>query len=196
MELEITLIRHGLTKSGIEGVYSSNSEEPLSSAGIQSITKNVRMAVYPKASRLYTSPTMSCLQTTSLIYGSFPAIILGSLLPFDYGDFSGHTYDEIAASPRFDQRAEGFDEDKLFDYTSMYVTMAKNVAGFKGVVSDMLECEIRKASVVTHRESIMMIMNRFGMPLHRYFEGDVDYGGGYTVLYNSRLSTLEVKKSF
>lgn len=96
-EIEITLIRHGATKSNLEHRYLGRTDEPLCPEGIQSL-KNKS---YPTPKRLFVSPMLRCRQTAEILFPHTPFQCISEWTEMDFGAFEGKNYQELKGNAAY-----------------------------------------------------------------------------------------------
>lgn len=88
---KLHLIRHGLTKGNLDGLYIGHTDMPLCSQGIEQIKKMKKDYTYPAADYVFSSPLKRCVSTAKLIYPNIKPIIIEDLIEYDFGQFEGRS---------------------------------------------------------------------------------------------------------
>ena len=72
----IHLIRHGVTKDNIEGVYCGITDTPLCEDGKEQLMQMKAEYSYPGAEFLFTSPLVRCKETAEILYPDLKPIVI------------------------------------------------------------------------------------------------------------------------
>ena len=196
MKLTLTLIRNGLTELDKGGVFIGLEDEPVTEEEGQKIRTNAKAGVYPPVQLVYTSALSRCLSTSGFIYPYVPAIVLKELAPFDYGSYTGKSYDQVAGEKDFQAWA-----------TAPYLTaipggedpnqfQVRSSLALRNVATEMQEKEIERAAIVTHKRVIQSILQRFCIPRFYYGSWNIEGGGGYSLEYDTVALTARIRYKF
>lgn len=196
MELTVTLIRNGITQSGIAGNLLGIADEPIAAEGTEQLLQRINRQEYPAASLVYTSGLLRCRKTAELIYPYTTTILLRELRAFDLGDFEGKTYGDAIRDKPFMQWASAQELLLCPNGESPYELSARSILAFRSIADEMTSKGIENTAVITHKMVIRAIMQRFCAPRSYYLNWDVQYGGGYTLLYNTSINTAKIIARF
>ncbi len=179
--MNITVIRHGKTKSNGENRYMGTIDEPLSAEGIQALQDNRARQIYPEASRLFVSPLKRCVETAALLYPTVSPIILEGFREISFGDFEGKTYDEIVAESDYDQAKM---TDDAFTFPA-----GENVKRFKMRVMDTFWQAVDESAgddcVIVCHGGVMMAL-RQGLFGGEFYEGYVKNGQALQITFDKQ----------
>ena len=104
---KIHLIRHGLTEANEKGLYIGKTDLPLSPAGLRDLLDKKQEAIYPGATRFYTSPLSRCRQTLEVLYPGCEPTVLSGLAECDFGAWEGKSAAELQHDSEFQQWISG-----------------------------------------------------------------------------------------
>lgn len=93
--MELILIRHAYTKANLEKRYSSPLE-PILPVGQSKVTEVCRKLERFSFERILVSPLLRTIETSKLLFDHTDWIMDERLREMDFGDFTGHTFKEIA----------------------------------------------------------------------------------------------------
>ena len=195
MEIEIFLIRSGMTASDKAQRYLGKSDEPLCDEGIMRLEERVFEKRYPKPERLYTASSNRCRQTMAIIYPGCPAVVAEGFSAFDYGCFEGKTYSELCAEPLFTEWTSG----KLTnppDAEDANILIYKNVAAFRAIMKECVEKSIKSVAIITHKNAIVSVSRRMCIPRSVYQNVGIGHGEGLCLLYDSYANMVKIKNFF
>ncbi len=91
----IHLIRHGVTKDNIEGVYCGITDTPLCEDGKEQLHQMKEEYNYPGGQFLFTSPLIRCKETAEILYPDLKPIVIDGLTEYNFGEFEGKTAEEL-----------------------------------------------------------------------------------------------------
>ena len=91
----IHLIRHALTKGNLEGRYIGQTDEELCKEGIAQLEKMKSDYDYPYPEVVFTSTLKRCIETARILYPDKTPIEMRGFEECDFGEFEGHTADEL-----------------------------------------------------------------------------------------------------
>ncbi|MDR1629821.1 MAG: histidine phosphatase family protein [Oscillospiraceae bacterium] len=178
---KIHLIRSGYTKGNLEGRYIGHTDEPLCEEGVAAIHDLLNSYAYPKPEAVFCSPLARCLQTAALIYPEREATPIADMIECDFGEFEGHTADELAKYPEFAEWLRGGSRTAPPHGESSGAFTARICACFVKIVDGMLSSGVRETAIVTHGGVIMTLLAAFGLPEMQMHEWRHPPGCGFTV---------------
>lgn len=195
MEVELTLIRNGITEYEKEGLLPGLTEAPLCSESIKELEKRKRAQIYPDVDLVYTGASRQCVETANAIYKK-PALVLHATWAFDLGQATGRRYKEMIREPGFRNWALSEEVAAFPDGLSPYDSIGSILREFEGILKSLEVTGIKKVSLIAHRAALLLLLNRFMLPCYRYSAIEIPWGGGCTVLCDTDLSTFRMKKTF
>jgi len=195
MQIKVTLIRSGITKSGAGCRYIGATDEPLCDEGIRLLKSKKQEGCYPEPARVYASGQKRCIETAKLLYDGQFIFLAEGFSPYDYGEFEGKTYAEIGQDPRFLNWALG-EAGRLPGADDPYPARYGAVAAFERIMTECAEGEVGSAVIVTHRSVILAIMRERCTPRLAYGHITLEHGGGVSLTYDACTKSLCVETLF
>lgn len=177
---KIHLIRHGLTEANEKGWYLGLTDLPLSPAGLNDLLKKKERAIYPSATRFYTSPLMRCKQTLAALYPQSEAIEADGLVECDFGDWEGKTAAELQHDDAFRDWIAG-KRSEIPDGESAADFQKRVMEEFERIVGDVLRGGDTDTVICTHGGVIMMIMAAYAFPRAEMSAWGTESGCGFTL---------------
>ncbi len=172
MDMQITLIRHGVTPGNTKKKYIGITDEGLSEEG----ENEIRVRSYPEADIVFSSPLLRCKQTARIIYPNADVQVVEQLRETDFGLFEGKNYQELSGNPAYQAWIESGGEDAFPEGESKAEATARSLAGFDKVLQKSKDA--KRISVICHGGTIMAILSSlFGGDYYSYH---VENGEGYT----------------
>ena len=159
---KLHLIRHGLTRGNLEGLYvGGGTDLPLCDEGRQDLEVFKSRFVYPAPDTVFTSPLARAVETADIL---FPAathrLVVPQLREANFGVFEGRRMEDLVKDPEF---------ARWMDPTSGFVP--------EGAEPTM---EFH-AACVTHGGVIMSMLAQSALPRRPAEQWMADPGCGYTV---------------
>ena len=161
----IHLIRHGLTKDNVEGVYCGITDTPLSEDGKDQLRKMKEEYSYPGAQFLFTSPLTRCKETAEILYPDLKPIVIDGLTEYNFGEFEGKTAEELQKKqPSFESWLKG-EPGVRPPFGESNEDFAKRVcSSFVKIVDGVIKTGTEDLIIVTHGGVISTILSNFGLP--------------------------------
>ncbi|HIZ29854.1 MAG TPA: histidine phosphatase family protein [Candidatus Fournierella merdipullorum] len=180
---KLHLIRHGLTRGNLEGLYvGGGTDLPLCDEGRHDLEVFKSRFVYPAPDTVFTSPLARAVETADLL---FPAashrLVVPQLREANFGVFEGRKMEELVKDPEF---------ARWMDPTSGFVPEgAEPTKEFHARCADtlhklleyMIRSEVTEAACVTHGGVIMSMLAQSALPRRPAEQWMADPGCGYTV---------------
>ncbi|MBQ8029725.1 MAG: histidine phosphatase family protein [Clostridia bacterium] len=179
---KLHLIRHGLTKGNLDGLYIGHTDMPLCPQGIEQIKKMKKDYTYPAADYVFSSPLKRCVSTAKLIYPNIKPIIIEDLIEYDFGQFEGRSAAELHEKQAlFDQWLAGKPDVKP-PFGESNEEFARRVCNcFVKIVDGIIKADADNTCIVTHGGVIMTIMANCALPEAMTHEWLTPSGCGYTL---------------
>ena len=196
MKQYVVLIRHGGTKSGVEGRYVGTLDEPLLDSAKEEITNKANRGVYPRAEMVFTSAQQRCRETARLIYPMIPSIVMDRLGALDVGACTGRRYHEIAGDEGFAHWADNRQLLPLGQGEPPHLFYTRCMLAFQDIVREAVSKGVKTAAVITHKMVIVSLIQRFCIPRSPYKNWAVPYGNGYLLQYDTILKVARMKEVF
>ena len=192
----VYLIRHALTKGNIEGRYIGQTDEERCNEGIDQLNAMKTDNEYPFPDVVFTSSLKRCKETASILYPDKQAIEMRGFEECDFGEFEGHTADELKPYEEFSQWLAGGEDARPLNGESNSEFATRVCTCFMKTVDGLIKTGTRSAAIITHGGVIMSILAAFGVPELPMTEWLCPSACGYTVRITpslwSKLKKVEV----
>lgn len=186
---KIHLIRHGLTQGNLDGQYVGHKDIPVCEQGLLSLRQMKNEMTYPDSPVLFCSPLLRCRQTAKELFPDKEPIIINELIEYNFGEFEGHTADELKNNEIFKEWLSG-GPDSAPPFGESNAQFGARISGaFEKIVEGMFKTGVTEATIVTHGGVIMGIMSLFALPELPMPEWLSPNGCGYTVRITPSLWT-------
>ena len=179
----IDFIRHSITEGNLKVWHYGWLDIPLADEGVALLHQNSEKGIYPscEGKKLYTSGMVRTEQTFELIYGKRPHEMISELKELNFGEFEGHTYEELKERPQYIQWIENKTDKYAMPGGESKMQFRNRVAAGLKLLLDRAE----DALVVCHGGVISVIMSEcFGYdPEKGIYAYLPDPAHGYTVRF-------------
>ncbi|MDO5595067.1 MAG: histidine phosphatase family protein [Eubacteriales bacterium] len=180
---KLHLIRHGLTRGNLEGLYvGGGTDLPLCDGGRQDLEVFKSRFVYPAPDTVFTSPLARAVETADIL---FPAathrLVVPQLREANFGVFEGRKMEDLVKDPEF---ARWMDPTSGFVPEGAEPTMefhARCADTLHKLLEYMIRSEVTEAACVTHGGVIMSMLAQSALPRRPAEQWMADPGCGYTV---------------
>ncbi len=174
------LIRHGMTEANEKGLYLGSTDLPLSAVGLRDLLNKRDEAIYPEATRFYTSPLSRCRQTLEVLYPGCEPTALSGLAECDFGVWEGKSAAELQNDEEFHRWISGeLKEIPGGEATELF--QQRVMAAFEYLVEDAMKSGDSDTVVCTHGGVIMMIMAAYALPRADMSAWGAESGCGFTL---------------
>ncbi len=193
MQMDILLIRHGLTSGNLQRRYVGRTDEPLCSLGIEQLHRqfDVYLKRFPvlkiqDAVYFIISPMRRCIQTAELLAEQMkiesPYIKKDpDLREIDFGDFEYKNYEELHKNQDYQHYINTNGAGGFPGAEPLWMFKKRCVHAFAEQIQ-WLEAQHAKLAVfVVHGGTIMAVMEHFVCPRQDYFSWQVKNGCGYHI---------------
>jgi alpha-ribazole phosphatase len=160
----IHLIRHALTQGNIEGRYIGQTDEELCQEGLNQLEVMKRDYNYPLADVVFSSGLKRCIQTAKILYPDKTPIEMRGFEECDFGEFEGHTADELERYEEFSQWLSGGEDARPLNGESNTEFATRVCDCFAKTVDGLIKTGTRTAAIITHGGVMMSILAAFGVP--------------------------------
>ena len=101
--MKLYLIRHGQTQANVTYTYCGRTDLPLSEDGRELLARMREAGGYPDIRGLdvYTTGLIRTEQTLKILYGDVPHKLKRSFREMDFGEFEGHTHEDLKDLPEY-----------------------------------------------------------------------------------------------
>lgn len=180
---KLHLIRHGLTRGNLEGLYvGGGTDLPLCDEGRHDLEVFKSRFVYPAPDTVFTSPLARAVETADIL---FPAashrLVVPQLREANFGVFEGRKMEDLLKDPEF---ARWMDPTSGFVPEGAEPTMefhARCAETLHKLLEYMIRSEVTEAACVTHGGVIMSMLAQSALPRRPAEQWMADPGCGYTV---------------
>lgn len=180
---KLHLIRHGLTRGNLEGLYvGGGTDLPLCDEGRHDLEVFKSRFVYPAPDTVFTSPLARAVETADIL---FPAashrLVVPQLREANFGVFEGRKMEDLVKDPEF---ARWMDPTSGFVPEGAEPTMefhARCAETLHKLLEYMIRSEVTEAACVTHGGVIMSMLAQSALPRRPAEQWMADPGCGYTV---------------
>lgn len=177
----IHFLRHALTKGNLEGRYIGSFDESPCSEGIAQLEQMKKDYDYPKCDVVFTSTLKRCTYTAKMLYPDKTAIEMHGLDECDFGEFEGHTAEELAPYKEFGDWLAGGENAKPLNGESNAAFSERVCGTFQKIVDGLMKTGMQSAAIITHGGVIMTLLAAFGVPEAPMTEWLCPACCGYTV---------------
>ena len=177
----IHFIRHALTRGNIEGRYIGSTDEPLCAEGIAQLEQMKKDYDYPPCDVVFSSTLKRCVDTAKALYPDKLPIEMHGLDECDFGEFEGHTAEELEPYKEFGDWLAGGEDAMPLGGESNGAFSDRVCDNFQKIVEGLIKTGMQQAAIVTHGGVIAMLLAAFGVPELPMTEWLCPSGCGYTV---------------
>ncbi len=177
----IHLIRHALTQGNLEGRYIGQTDESLCPQGIEQLEAMKKEYDYPDADFVFTSSLKRTKETAAILYPDKTPIEMREFDECDFGEFEGHTADELEKYEEFKEWLAGGEDAVALNGESNKAFASRVCNAFIKTVDGLIKTGTQKVAIITHGGVIMSIMAAFGVPELPMTDWLCPSGCGYTL---------------
>ena len=178
----IHLIRHGVTKDNIEGVYCGITDTPLCDDGKDQLRQMKEEYSYPGGQFLFTSPLTRCKETAEILYPELKPIVIDGLTEYNFGEFEGKTAEELHKKDKGFERWLKGEPGVRPPFGESNEDFAKRVcSSFVKIVDGVIKTGTEDLIIITHGGVISTILSNFGLPEASVSDWMTPPGCGYTI---------------
>lgn len=180
---KLHLIRHGLTKGNLEGLYvGGGTDLPLCGEGRHDLQVLQSRFAYPQPDTVFTSPLARAVQTAELLFPTAAhRLVVPPLREAGFGIFEGRSVAELAKDADFARwmdPAAGYTPPGAEPTADFHARCAQ---ALHGLFEYMIRAGVTEAACVTHGGVIMSMLAQSAVPRRPAEQWMADPGCGYTV---------------
>lgn len=184
IEIELTLIRHGETKSNYEHRYLGQTEEPLSEQGrvkIQEVAEKWNLNW--NLDLLLTSPMKRCQETADILFPAMEQKNVDDWREMDFGMYEGKNYQDLKDDPYYQKWIDSNGTLPFPEGESQKEYIERCLRGMayaRQMIRDycMIENKVKvRVAAVVHGGTIMALLS--ALEGGSYFDYHVKNGQGY-----------------
>ena len=172
--MRIYMIRHGQTGLNRQRRYVGCIDDPLCPEGVEIVRAK---GTYPGVKKVYTSTLARTRQTAELLFPSARILPVEAFREQCFGDFQGHTYDEIK------QKSAAVAGTFHKDYASFYPNgettedvMERVCPAFEEIVLSEQAQGAKNLVIVCHCGTIISVMMRYALEVRESYYDWNDLG--------------------
>ena len=181
MTMQLYLIRHGMTQGNTEGRYVGRTDEPLCAAGERKLRAQLRYMPDIGSGFLYVSGMKRCRESGRILFPQARQKVIPDFHECDFGEFEGHTAEELAPYKEFSEWLAGKEDAKPLNGESNADFSKRVCDTFNKTVEGLFKTGIQNAAIITHGGVITVLLSAFGLPELPMTEWLCPSGCGYTV---------------
>ena len=162
----IHLIRHGITKDNIEGVYCGITDTSLCAEGKEQLLKMTEEYSYPGAQFVFSSPLKRCLETAEAIYPAMKPVVIEGLSEYNFGEWEGKTAEQLQKKfPEFEMWLKG-EPGVRPPFGESNEDFARRICtDFEKIVDGVIKTGTEDLVIITHGGVISTILFSFLLKL-------------------------------
>lgn len=183
----LVVIRHGHTEGNETARYIGKTDIPLSKNGLNEIENIAKEFEYPYVEKVYSSPTLRCIQTARILFPDTELVTLDGIRELDFGRFENKSVEELIELPEYKEWLKGGLDNNAHGGETIREMIGRTVAAINDILEDMMSMEIYDAAVVTHSGIIMNMLSCFGLPRMEPMKFACDVGEGYVIAFNLQM---------
>jgi len=175
--MQIHLLRHARTLGNIAGRYNGKSDDDLSPEGVA----YAKTCLYPEQSLVYVSPLSRARKTAGILFPDAEQLVVPELAEMDFGDFEGHTADELANDARYRAWVDADCVPPTPNGESISGFAERAASAFDHVVNDAAGRRLQDVAILAHGGTCMAVMSRYAVDPERehYYDWIVGNCSGY-----------------
>lgn len=175
----IYLFRHGLTKGNLNAQYIGHTDLPLTTDSISALRKIRATEHYPKVQAVFSSPLKRCADSARIMFDNSNIIVINDFIEYDFGEFEGHTADELKNNDNFKAWLKGGTQARP-PFGESNEHFAKRVlTAFEKVINGCLQTGTDSIAIVGHAGVLMTILSCYCLPEAPMAHWQMDAGYGY-----------------
>jgi alpha-ribazole phosphatase len=176
--VNLYLFRHGKTASNERHAYLGNTDEPLSSDGIQKllVQKKAMADRLPHPNIVYTSDMKRTTQTASILFPEIPQCPIAAFREMDFGVFEGKNFEDLKDDPDYRRWVDSGCTTACPNGESMESFQTRVANGFLKLLDQHPEDPL---VFVVHGGTIMALLDTFAVPNTGYFSYQLKNGSWY-----------------
>ena len=155
--MRLLLLRHAETEGHRQRRYIGRTESELTEDGVLLAQR----CLYPQVERVYVSPLSRSQRTAGLLFPGIAQHLVDGLAEMDFGDFEGHSSDELAGDPAYRAWVDAYCETACPNGESRMEFNERVLQALGQVIADARQRGLQSLAVVAHGGSLMAVMSRY-----------------------------------
>lgn len=184
--LDITLLRHSLTKENEQAKYIGWTDSPLSEKGrslvLQRKKAYIKTGQFEGNELLVTSDLKRAKETADLLFHSNYLIEAG-FKEMNFGIFEGKTYAELKENSAYQTWLKALHTYEIPKGESSQEVKARVLASFEKLLNKMTSKNLSKAVLITHGGVIRHLVQTYSNEAIDFFEIKTPFVGGYRLKF-------------
>lgn len=175
----IYFFRHGTTKGNLNAQYIGHTDYPLTTDSIAEL-KNIKAREhYPKVSAVFSSPLKRCKDSAAIMFPENKIIILDDFIEYNFGEFDGHSAEELKDDDNFKSWLGGSMEARPPFGESNAEFIHRICRVFEKMVDGCVKTGTDTIAVVGHSGVLTTLLACYGLPEAPMAHWQMDAGYGY-----------------
>lgn len=188
-QIDLYLIRHGMTAANEEHRYLGKTEESLSERGIRQLEQLAGSGKLPKPELVLCSPMQRCIESAAILFPAVPVIEIQEWKEMDFGNFENKNYEELNGNPAYQAWIDSGGKIAFPGGESREDFIARTATGMENVLEFLTDRLNRQrcpecgtagqccVAAVVHGGIIMALLSRYAGG--DYFDYQVENAKGY-----------------
>jgi alpha-ribazole phosphatase len=183
----LVVIRHGHTEGNETARYIGKTDIPLSKNGLNEIENIAKEFEYPYVKKVYSSPTLRCIQTARILFPDTELVTLDGIRELDFGKFENRSVEELIDLPEYKEWLKGGLDKRPPNGESMEELCVRTYKALNEIVMDMMNDGITHSAVITHAGIISNMLSCFGLPKTNPKEISCPSGEGFEIIVTAKM---------
>ena len=176
----LQLIRHGKTEANEKGLYSGQSDLPVTSGGISDLRKKKSKNLYMETQAYFTSGMKRADETFAAVFGDTAYERLSCFAEYNFGDFELKKHDDLMKLPEYVEWVEDKNGDVFCPGGESYNGFRDRIlTGLSRHFERMLSEGKESSTIVAHGGTIGVITMYFDAGGMHLYEAMPSHGEGY-----------------
>lgn len=176
--MKIYLIRHALSLSNMQNIWTGQTDVDLSEEGIREQLQICGRYSYPDVELCISSPLRRCTHSMEIIYGKKPDVTIAQFMECSLGILEGQSYTNLNDDPNYLSWITS-PNTAILGGESFSDFILRTEKGFTDMVKMLKEKDINSASVMLHGNVMRAILHRFADRFIPHSEWQIPNGGLY-----------------
>lgn len=178
-QIEVILLRHGMTLGNENKAYIGATDEPLSVKGAEELQRKYKDILPFSIDEVYISPMLRCRQTAEILFPKENYIVVDDFREIDFGEFEGKNYIQLSGVKEYQDWIASNGTIPFPNGEGKEKFMERTMRGFCFLLRDTKKArkEVSRVVAVVHGGTIMTILSSlYGGD---YYDYQVKNGLGY-----------------
>lgn len=157
VEIELYLIRHGMTKGNSEHRYVGITEEHLTEEGIETLKK----MELPTMDYVFVSPRVRCIETAQILFPDKDYEIIEDFQEMNFGDYEMKNYEDLKDEPYYQEWIDSMGIKAFPNGECQEEFIARSMRGLDSLLDKLQGIkEPVKVAAVVHGGTIMAVFSQ------------------------------------